>query len=281
MLTEAYTHSGRDLMDTVSLGTRQSEVLDVQQRGEYLYAACGEAGLRVFDIASIDHKGFSARITTAPVSPLGQRLVVRTKYAQAVAAPTTMAPDPTRKQDPLNHEAAVHPLYAYLYVADKFEGLVLVGAGTLLDGDPTNNFLERAVTFNPDGLLCGARAVSFVGTYAYVSCDAGLVVVDLDDPKCPRVTAVLGADQGIINPRAVAAQFRYAFVACEQGVAVLDITAPDQPMFVHEVPLEEPGTFTWRARTPTFLAANRDWLCSTSRDPMLLLWIRSMTRVDA
>ena len=52
----------------------------MQARGEYLYAACGEDGVRVFDIAFIDHKGFSERITTAPVSPLGQRFYVPTKY---------------------------------------------------------------------------------------------------------------------------------------------------------------------------------------------------------
>ena len=78
----------------------QAEVLGVQARGEYLYAACGEAGLRVFDIAFIDHKGFSERIITAPVSPLGQRFFVRTTYATAVAAPTTIAPDPTRRISP-------------------------------------------------------------------------------------------------------------------------------------------------------------------------------------
>ena len=53
----------------------------VQLRGEYLYAACGEGGLRVFDIAFIDDKGFSERITTAPVSPLGPAVLRPTKYA--------------------------------------------------------------------------------------------------------------------------------------------------------------------------------------------------------
>ena len=62
-------------------------MLDVQLRGEYLYAARGEGGFRVYDIANIDHKGFSERIVTAPVSPLGQRLYVKTKYATAVASP--------------------------------------------------------------------------------------------------------------------------------------------------------------------------------------------------
>ena len=47
-------------------------VLDVQLRGEYLYAAMGKDGFRVFDVANIDNKNFSEKIITAPVSPLGQ-----------------------------------------------------------------------------------------------------------------------------------------------------------------------------------------------------------------
>ena len=52
-------------------------------------------------------------------------------------------------------------MYGFLYVADKIEGLVIVGnpdpntktpgVATLLDGDPSNNFLKRALAFNPDG----------------------------------------------------------------------------------------------------------------------------------
>ena len=103
-------------------GICNPEILSLQARGEFLYAACGEAGLRIFDIAFIDHKGFSERIVTAPVSPLGQRFFVRTKYATAVAAPATTAPDPTRTHKPENREQAVHALYAYIYVIDKYEG---------------------------------------------------------------------------------------------------------------------------------------------------------------
>src|SRR5204863_3751794 len=110
----AHEHPGRDVGETLSLHYKRPKVLQVQARGEYLYAACGEDGLRVFDIAFIDHKGFSERITTAPVSPLGQRFFVRTKYAAAVAAPTTAAPDPTRTHRPGNREQPVHPIYGYL-----------------------------------------------------------------------------------------------------------------------------------------------------------------------
>ena len=33
-------------------------VLQVQLRGEYAYVAAGEGGLRVYDVAQIDQKGF-------------------------------------------------------------------------------------------------------------------------------------------------------------------------------------------------------------------------------
>ncbi|HVQ38906.1 MAG TPA: multiheme c-type cytochrome, partial [Pyrinomonadaceae bacterium] len=59
-------------------------VLQVQLRGEYAYVAAGEGGLRVYDVAQIDQKGFSERITTAPVSRFGQKFWVKTKFATAV-----------------------------------------------------------------------------------------------------------------------------------------------------------------------------------------------------
>src|SRR5204863_9018953 len=83
-LREAYEHKGNP------------RVLQVQLRGEYAYVAAGEGGLRVYDVAQIDQKGFSERITTAPVSKFGQKFYVKTKYATAVAAPSTLAVDPAR-----------------------------------------------------------------------------------------------------------------------------------------------------------------------------------------
>ena len=124
--------------------TRPTTRVGVQLRGEYLYIADGEGGFRVFDIAQINQKGFSERIVTAPVSPLGQDTNVKTRYATAVAAPTTLAVDPARQRLPENEEQPIHPLYAYIYVADREEGLVMSTAATLLDGNPANNFLKRA-----------------------------------------------------------------------------------------------------------------------------------------
>ncbi|HVC94185.1 MAG TPA: hypothetical protein VND64_10870, partial [Pirellulales bacterium] len=184
-LEHHHEHRAKAVGDSFAHPLRDDQILGLQARGEFLYAACGPGGLRVFDIAFIDHKGFSQRIVSAPVSPLGQRFYVPTRYAAAVAAPCTPALDPTRIQHSLNGEQSVHPLYGYIYVADRLEGLILVGAATLLDGDPTNNYLRREVTFNPNGILRGAQSLAIVGNYAYVCCDAGLVVVSLDDPKHP------------------------------------------------------------------------------------------------
>jgi hypothetical protein len=257
-LAYAHEHDAKDVSDNVLHPLRHAEVLAVQNRGEYLYAACGAGGVRVFDIAFIDDKGFSQRITTAPVSPLGQRFYVPTKYATALAAPCTPAPDPTRTHRPENHEGTVHAMYGYLYVADKYEGLILIGAATTIDGNPTNNFLHREVTFNPDGLLNGARALGIVGTYVYVCCDAGLAVVSIDDPKHPQVTAVVGGDV-LQHPKAFAAQFRYAYVCDGAGLQVLDITNPASPRPVSRLPLAEANS-VYLARTYAYIAGGSQGL---------------------
>lgn len=252
-LQDFHHHPGKDISANVFHPFRDVEVLDVQLRGEYLYAACGEGGLKLYDVAFIDNKGFSQRVSTAPVSPLGQRFYVPTRYATSVAAPVTTAPDPTRTHIPENHETPVHAIYAYIYVTDRYEGLILVGAGTTLDGNPLNNFLKREVTFNPDGILNGAESVTIVGTYAYVCCDAGLVVVSIEDPKCPKVTSVVGSDS-IQGAKAVAAQFRYAFVCDREGIKVLDISDLSQPKPVAKLDLAHARNI-YLSRTYAYVAA--------------------------
>ena len=218
------------------------EVLDVQLRGEYLYAALGKGGFRIFDVAQIDNKDFSEKIVTAPVSPLGQKFYVKSQYATAIATPSTLAVDPLRKQYAENEEQKIHPMYGFLYGTDKYEGLIVIGnqlndkknfagVGTLLDGNPANNFLRRAVTFNPDHRLNGARRIAIAGVFAYILCDRGLEVVSLDDPLHPKISAEIGAPE-LNGPTGVAIQFRYAFVSDKDGLKVLDVTHLDQPRLV-------------------------------------------------
>ena len=255
-LKEAYRHEG-------------SEILDVQARGEYLYAAMGKNGFRAYDIANVDDKDISEKMITSPVSPLGQRFYVPTKHAMAVATPTTLGVDPLRTHRPENEEQSVHLMYGFLYVADKEEGLVIIGnpnlksrspgVGTLLDGNPNNNFLKRALTFNPGGVLHGARRITIAGTYAYILCDRGLVVVDLNNPLDPKITAEIGAP--LREPRGLAVQFRYAFVVDADGLKVLDITDLAKPAVVNNafVPFSDARN-VYVARTYAYVSAGAQGL---------------------
>jgi hypothetical protein len=258
VLPHAHEHPGNDIVENLTRPRSKPIIHNVMLRGEFLYAACGPAGMRVFDVAFIDHKGFSERIVTAPVSPIGQRFFVRTPDCAFVTAAATTAPDPTRTHRPENHEPTIHAIYAYLLVADRQEGLVLVNAASLLDGDPTNNFLNKDVVFNPDGLLTGARYIATAGVYAYVLCDAGLVVVSLDDPKCPEVTCVIG-EEFLHDPTSIQVQFRYAFVTDHDGLKVLDVTNLTQPVPAVSLPIGHTYS-VYVARTYAYVAAGKQGL---------------------
>ena len=156
-----------------------------------------------------------------------------------------------------NHEQEFDAIYSYVAITDAEEGLILVNINTLSDGDPRNNNLKRAVTWNPNGVLNGARHITLGGHYAYIATDGAMVVVSLKDPKAPRlVTTVPMAD-----PRASALQFRYLWVTTSRGVEVLDVGNLEKPILL-------PGaTFAladarriYVARTYAYVAAKKDGL---------------------
>jgi hypothetical protein len=168
--------------------------------------------------------------------------------------------DTRREIRPENQEQPFHPLYSYAFVTDAQEGLILVDVMSLADGDPRNNFLKRAVTFNPGGILAGAVNLTVAGSTVYVCCDAGIVVVSVDDPLRPRVVATVGAP-GIVRPAAVAVQFRYAFVCDQEGLKVLDVTLPEQAQIVpgSSVAIGE-ARDVYVARTYAYVAAGSQGL---------------------
>jgi hypothetical protein len=232
-----------------------TQVHDLQLRGEYLYAACGPAGLEVFDVANVANKGFSEKIVTSPVSPLGQSTKVRTTHASSVALPTNMLIHDRNDLLPTsfweqNQEKKMHPLYRYAYVTDLVEGLILVDVMVLADGEPRNNFLERALTWNPEGILAGARHVELAGSLGFISCDRGLVIVSFDRPLEPKVLSVVPLQ----GARASAVQFRYVFALDDLGLHVVDITFPDRPRPAAQVPLLGARNLTV-ARTTAYVAA--------------------------
>ncbi|MDZ4376306.1 MAG: hypothetical protein U1C74_33400 [Phenylobacterium sp.] len=247
----------------------------LQLRGEYMFVAEGRGGFRVLDAASIANKGISQRLISAPFSPLGHDTQVGSKNATCMALPTNQNIAPLRNQAmqkmmvkdlatgadvsllQANQEQTFHPLYSYAVVTDAEEGLILVNVDTLADGDPRNNKLTRAVTWNAGGVLKGARHITLGGHYAYIAAEAGLVVVDLNDPLKPRhVTTV-----ALPDARASALQFRYLWVTTARGLEVLDVTRLDQPRLVEgaTVPLVDARRI-YVARTYAYVAAKRDGL---------------------
>ncbi len=220
----------------------------------------GAGGFRAYDVASIGNKDVSEKIISAPFSPLGQDMHVASRNATCMALPTNQSIAPGRNTPELraaNQEQAFHPIYHYAFVTDADEGLILVNVDSVTDGDPRNNFFRRALTWNPGGLLNGARHITLGGHYAYIAAAAGLVVLDLDDPMHPRHVTTLPFQ----DARASALQFRYLFVTTARGVEVVDVTRLDQPRVVPGAvfPLADARRL-YVARTYAYVAAKGDGL---------------------
>jgi hypothetical protein len=236
------------------------DVRCLQLRGEYMYVAEGRGGFRVYDVANIGNKGVSERIVTAPFSGAGHDTQVATTNATCMALPTNQPINPLRNTPMMqreNLEQPFHPIYHYAFVTDAKEGLIAVNVDTLADGEPRNNKLKRAMTWNPGGILNGARHITLAGRYAYIATPTGLVVVDLDDPLKPRHTATVP----LADVRASAVQFRYLFVTDREGVRVLDITRLDRPTTIPGavVPLKDARRL-YAARTYLYVAAKAEGL---------------------
>ncbi|MBX3693110.1 multiheme c-type cytochrome [Dokdonella sp.] len=233
----------------------------LQLRGEYLFVAEGTKGTQIYDVASIGNKGFSQKLITAPFSPLGQNTAIKSRNATCVALATTQPVAPKRNEGELmrgpNAEQVMHPVYRYAFITDAEEGLIATDIDTLVDGEARNNNLERAMTWNGDGVLNGARHLTIAGTTFYVATERGIVVLDLDDPLAPRYVKTIP----IAGARASQVQFRYLFVTATDGLHVVDVTRPERAA---EVPgahlsLRDPQKLHI-ARTWAFIANGADGL---------------------
>jgi hypothetical protein len=253
---------------------RAPRVLSVATRGEYLLAAEGPDGVRLYDVADINNKSAAQRIRQARSSPMGETTRVRSRNATFVHLPVSLpvlvgtedrralnrqlsAPEIRRR----NNEEPLAELYRYALVTDAEEGLILIDIDTLADGDPENNHLHRAVTFNPDGALTGARMVRNLGNYAYVvSEQTGLAVVDLRIPTSPRL--VWRSPAGQLNgARAIELQLHYAFVLDRDGLKVFETSSMAEPRLVPgaTLPIADARNLA-QAKTYLYIAAGREGL---------------------
>ncbi|MDE0854865.1 MAG: hypothetical protein OSA97_10645, partial [Nevskia sp.] len=213
-----------------------------------------------YDVAGIGNKGISEKIITAPFSPLGHDSHISSKNASCVALPTNQPINLGRNTEKMrqdNQEQAFHPIYHYALITDRVEGLILTNVDTMQDGEPRNNFLERALTYNPNGLLKGARHVTIAGDWVYIAADAGLVVLNLADPLKPEVAATLPLQ----DLRSTYVQFRYLFAVTARGLEVVDITHPRAPKLVQGagVALSDAHR-VYVARTFAYVAAGKQGL---------------------
>jgi len=243
----------------VTKGTADA-VRCLQLRGEYMYVAEGKGGFRAYDVASIANKGVSERILSAPFSKLGHDTHIGSPNATCVALPTGQPINPLRNTADLrkiNQEQAFSPIYSYAAITDAVEGLILVNIDTMADGNFRNNFLKRAVTWNNQGVLKGARHIILAGEIAYITADVGLVVVDLADPLHPKLAAV----RPLRNARASAIQFRYLWVTDAEGVKLFDVTQLRDPVALPAatIPLGDARRL-YIARTYAYIAAGADGL---------------------
>jgi len=165
-----------------------------------------------------------------------------------------------------NEEQPISLIYAWVFVTDREEGLVMVSVGTLVDGKPDNNFLddwhEKIIRYNPGGKLAGAMHSFMAGTNLYVVAQKGLFVLGLSNTGLdePKMVAELSNGE-FKNPRAVGVQFRYAFVTDDEGFKTVDITDPAHPKIVPGavVPLKNAQRF-YLARTYAYVADGTDGL---------------------
>ncbi|MFV0474153.1 MAG: hypothetical protein ACK5MQ_08105 [Pikeienuella sp.] len=252
-----------DERNMVSSQSAPGTVGCLQLRGEYLYAAQGD-GVQVYDVASIANKGISDRILSAPFSPLGQDAFIDTKAATCVALPTEQPIAPFKQEQygadlmfRTNLEQPFHPLYKYAYVSDAEEGLILFDSQTFQDGEPRNNNIERALTWNPNGVLNGASYLMVRGEYVYVATPRGVAVVNIDEPLRPK----LAAEIPIPGARYLDHQFRYLFVTAADGLHVVDVTDQWAPKLIPgaHLPMADARNLHV-ARTYAYVAAGAEGL---------------------
>lgn len=232
----------------------------IQNRGEYLYVAEGKGGFRVYDIASVANKGISERIITAPFSPLGHDTHVKTQNATCMTLATNQPINPAKNTPEMqekNQEQPFHPIYNYALITDSLEGLILVNINTLADGEPRNNFLKRALTWNEGNVLKGAKHITLGGHYAYITTEAGLVVLDLDTPLAPKVTTQIPLNQA----RQTDIQFRYLWVTDADGLKLMDVTNLAKPVLIPEATIQmKDARGLYIARTYAYIAGGSEGL---------------------
>ncbi len=181
-------------------------------------------------------QGRLAAIITAPFSPLGHDTHIGSKNATCVALPTNQPIHPPRNTGDMmrvaNQEQPFHPIYNYAFITDAQEGLILADVNTLADGEPRNNFLKRALTWNPNGVLTGARHID---ARRLLRCTSRRQARPRrssasNDPLQPQLVATVPLERRARVGAAVPLSVRDR----RDGLKTIDVTDPKAPRLVAE-----------------------------------------------
>ena len=207
-----------------------------------MFVAQGRGGFRVYDIASIANKGFSERIVSAPVSPLGQDTHVASRNATCMALPTNQPIRPDRNEamatTPLTRPtAAPSPCSRKIRSSASTRSTImrwspiprraciLVNVNTLADGDARNNHLSRAVTWNENGVLPAPATSRWPAITPISPPPPAWSWSTSNDPLHPRHVVTIP----LTDARASALQFRYLWVTDAEGLKLFDVTSLEAP----------------------------------------------------
>ena len=140
-LEHAHEHPGIDIGDKLLHPLKKPEILSVQARGEFLLAACGNG--RAARVRHRLHRQQRFLRTNDDRSRVAARAEVLCED-HAMRRPSRL-----RRRWPRTRRAcsirrttssAIHPMYGYVYVADKYEGLILVGVATAVGRQSDQQF---------------------------------------------------------------------------------------------------------------------------------------------
>jgi hypothetical protein len=227
---QKFIQSGRLLKTAHRAGSKNAQ--SIAARGEFVFVADGPGGFKVYDRANINNKGIAQRLVQNQNSRFGQKTSISTRDATCVALPTNATMNLDRRQLPINQEKPIAELFRYAYITDRQEGLIVVDVNTFHDHNPQNNYINRAVTYNPNNKLDGAVKIRIAGNYAYIMSEkTGLNIVDISQPRSPKWVAGIGKPD-IIEGRSLAIQFRYCLIVDKEGFKIFDITEANKPTLV-------------------------------------------------
>lgn len=204
--------------------------------GNYLYLACGTAGLKIFDISNPSNPVYKSSLDTLGIA---RGVFVSGSYAYVADHYTLKIIDISNPSNPVEIKSysilnfSIYNIYNqgnYAYIAAKGDGS---GTGGLFILDISNPFNPINVGYHQTS--GEAYDVHISGSYAYVAAwNYGLYIFDIFNPEEPTLLGTYNTwTNNFGYARGVNVSGNYAYVAtwgC--GLLILNISIPSNPVLI-------------------------------------------------